>query len=88
MELTRLISGALMPECCTNISAREGRLPDEASGICCAQISQHFASSTHPLGARVWMESTRVSGSNNTRICLQPSEGRGAGERRQSRGEL
>lgn len=89
MELTRLISGALMPECCTNIFARERWLPDEASGICCAQISQHFASSTHPLGAWVWTESTRVSGSNSTHICLQPGEGRGAGERRrQSHGEL
>ena len=89
MELTRLISGALMPECCTNIFARERWLPDEASGICCAQISQHFASSTHPLGAWVWTESTWVSGSNSTHICLQPGEGRGAGERRrQSHGEL
>lgn len=52
-------------------------------------ISQHFASSTHPLGAWVWTESTQVSGSNSTHICLQPGEGRGVGERRrQSHGEL
>lgn len=77
MELTRLISGALMPECCTNIFARERWLPDEASGICCAQISQRTAQAPTHSVPESGQNQLECLAAESTHIRLQPGEGRG-----------